>query len=132
MTITRQRPAFGTVKLLVGGYVALSVLTLVAIVLLRDHHDIVTDAVWVRATIVVGSSLLTAAFTRQAAGGSARGYLRLRLVSAIMLVAIVAIVALPGVFPVWLRVEQAGCGVLLLGVVLLVNGARMRSAFNAK
>src|SRR4051812_26958108 len=106
---------FKTTKLLVGAYVAISVLTLVAIFLLRDHHDLVTDAVWVRAGIVVASSLFTFLFVKQAEGGSRRGYLRLRIVSGAMLVAIAVIVALPGAFPVWLRVEQAGCGLLLLG-----------------
>jgi hypothetical protein len=118
--------------MLVGTYVVLSVLTLVAIVLLRNHSDLVTDAVWVRATIVVLSSLLTAMFVAQAAKGSKRGYLRLRLVSAIMLVAIAVIVALPGAFPVWLRIEQAVCGLLLLGVVLEVNSSGVRASFAAK
>jgi hypothetical protein len=44
-----------------------------------------------------------------------------------MLVAIVVIVALPGLFPVWLRIEQAVCGQLLLGVTVLVNGRRARA-----
>jgi hypothetical protein len=110
----------------------LSVLTLAAIVVLRNHPDLVTDAVWVRATIVVLSSLLTLLFTRQAANGSRRGYLRLRLVSAIMLVAIAVIVALPGAFPVWLRLEQAVCGLLLLGVVIDINSSGVRAAFAAK
>jgi hypothetical protein len=123
---------FRTAKMLVGAYVVLSVLTLAAIVVLRNHPDLVTDAVWVRATIVVLSSLLTLLFTRQAANGSRRGYLRLRLVSAIMLVAIVVIVALPGAFPVWLRLEQAVCGLLLLGVVIDINSSGVRAAFAAK
>lgn len=123
---------FHGTKLLVGTYVAVSILTLAAIVVLRNHPDLVTDAVWVRATIVVLSSALTAMFTAQAAKGSRRGYLRLRLVSAIMLVAIVVIVALPGAFPMWLRVEQAVCGLLLLGVVLQVNSTNVRASFAGK
>jgi hypothetical protein len=31
------------------------------------------------------------------------------------------IVALPGAFPVWFRLEQAVCGLLLLPVVVRVN-----------
>ena len=61
---------FHGTKLLVGTYVAVSILTLAAIVVLRNHPDLVTDAVWVRATIVVLSSALTAMFTAQAAKGS--------------------------------------------------------------
>jgi hypothetical protein len=46
-----------------------------------------------------------------------------------MLVAIVVIIALPGTFPLWLKGEQAVCGLLLLGVALLVNGKHLRSVF---
>ncbi|GAB3145146.1 hypothetical protein GCM10027258_35180 [Amycolatopsis stemonae] len=128
MTTTRTEPAgFRPVLLLTGGYAALSVLTLVAIVLFRNNHAMVTDAVWVRATIVVASSLLTFAFARSAARGSRKGLLRLRIVSAVMLVAIAVIVVLPGLFPVWLRAEQAVCGLLLLSVTVLVNSKRLRA-----
>ena len=127
MTTTSRTAAAGfrPVLLLTGAYAALSVLTLVVIVLFRNHPAMVTDAVWVRATIVFASSLLTFAFARSAAGGSRKGLLRLRIVSAVMLVAIVVIVVLPGLFPLWLRIEQAACGLLLLGVTVLVNGRRL-------
>ncbi len=89
----------------------------------------VTPAVWIRGSIVATSALLTVVFTAQMARGSKSGYLRLRIVSAIMLVAVVAIIALPGVFPLWLKLEQGICGLLLLGVVVIVNGKRLRLAF---
>jgi hypothetical protein len=128
MTATRTEAAgFRPVLLLTGGYATLSVLTLLAIILFRNDHAMVTDAVWVRATLVVASSLLTFAFARSAARGSRKGLLRLRIVAGVMLVAIVVIVALPGLFPVWLRIEQAVCGLLLLGVTVLVNGRRPRA-----
>jgi hypothetical protein len=121
--------AFRRVLLLVAAYLGLSVLTVGAIVLFRHDPAMVTDAVWVRATIVVGSALLTLAFARRAARGSKKAFRRLRIVSAAMVVAITAVVALPGLFPAWLRIEQAVCGALLLGVVVLVNGRRLRSLF---
>jgi hypothetical protein len=120
---------FRRVKLLVGAYVGISVLTLVAIIVLRNHPAIVTQAVWVRGTIVVASAVITTAFATQMARGSNRGYLRLRLVSASMVVAIAVIIALPDPFPLWLKIEQGVCGLLLLGVVVVVNGTRLRSVF---
>jgi archaellum biogenesis protein FlaJ (TadC family) len=78
---------------------------------------------------VVASALLTFSFTVRAARGSRRAFLRLRLISAIMVVAIVVIIALPGTFPVWMKIEQGGCGLLLLGVVGLVNGGHLRARF---
>jgi hypothetical protein len=120
------------VKLLVGCYLGISVLTLVAIVLLRNNTALVTPAVWIRGTIVVASAVLTTSFAAQMARGSSSGYLRLRLVSAIMLVAIAVIIALPDPFPLWLKIEQGVCGLLLLGVVMIVNGKHLRSAFATK
>jgi hypothetical protein len=129
--IARQDPAHALrpVKRLVSAYLALSVGTLAAIILLRDHSGIVNSAVWTRGIIVVLSSLLMLRFTRRAARGAARAYLRLRIVSAAMVVAIAVIVALPGTFPVWMKIEQSACGLLLVGVVALVNRPRVRALF---
>jgi hypothetical protein len=125
------RAAFRTVRVLIGGYVALSLMTLTAVVLLRNHHSVVTAPVWVRSCIVVASSLLMTAFAARAAQGSRRAFLRLRLMSAIMVVAIVVIIAIPGSFPAWLKIEQGICGLVLIGVVAVVNGKHLRSAFAA-
>lgn len=128
-TESGARAALRGTRWLLAGYTALSVLAMGVLVVLRDDAAVATDAAWVRASIVLVSSLLTLLFAAQAGGGSPRGYLRLRLVTAVMLVAIIVIVAIPGAFPVWLRIEQAACGLLLAGVVLLVNRASVRALF---
>jgi hypothetical protein len=127
----RSAAALRSVQLLVAGYLALSVLTLIAIIALRNHTTVVNAAVWTRGTIVVASATLTVLFARRAARGSRKGFLRLRIVSAVMLVAIVVIISLPGTFPLWMKGEQAVCGLLLLGVALLVNGKHLRSVFTS-
>ncbi len=129
LTSNSPATALRPVRRLVACYLAISVLALVAAVLLRNHHNLVTPPVWVRSTIVVIAALLMTSFARNAGRGSSRAYLRLRIASGLMLVAIVVIVALPGDFPLWLKVEQSVCGLLLLAVVLLVNGKRIRSLF---
>lgn len=121
--------AFSLVKALLVGYLAVSVLTLAAIVLLRNDVSVVNPAVWIRGTIVAASSVLTLAFAAGAARGSRGAYRRLRVITAVMPVAIVVIIALPGTFPLWMKLEQAVCGVLLLGVVAVVNGRVMRASF---
>lgn len=126
---TRTRAAFRAVKLLIGGYLAISAATLVAIVALRDDAAVVNAAVWVRGTIVVASALLMLAFARRAARGARRAYLRLRIASAVMVVAIAVIIALPGTFPIWMKIEQGGCGLILLGVVAVANGRHLRASF---
>ncbi|MCU1679474.1 MAG: putative integral rane protein [Amycolatopsis sp.] len=127
----RSLTAFRSMKILIIGYFGLSLLTLVAIVLLRNHTGMVNQAVWVRGTIVAATSLLMLSFAVRAARGSRKGFLRVRITSAAMVVAIVVIIALPGTFPVWLKIEQAVCGLVLIGVVVVVNGKHLRSLFAA-
>ena len=129
MNDTRTVAAFRNVRRLVGAYVTLSVLTLVAIVLMRHDAAAVNPAVWIRGSIVAVTSVLMAAFVARAARGSARAFRRLRLVSAIMVVAIAVIISLPGTFPLWLKIEQGVCGAILIGVVAIVNGRHLRSLF---
>jgi hypothetical protein len=124
--------ALHSVNRLVGCYLGISVLTLVAIVVMRNNTAAVNDAVWTRGVIVVASALLMTTFVARAARGHTRAYLRLRLVSAIMVVAVAVIIALPGTFPLWMKIEQGGCGVLLIGVVLIVNSKQLRSEFAAR
>ncbi|GAB3876309.1 hypothetical protein ACFQ1S_07980 [Kibdelosporangium lantanae] len=128
--VTTTAQALRGTKVLVSAYLVLCVLTLAAIVVFRNDSAIVNDAVWTRAIIVTLSAVLTFAFTSRAAKGSRKGYLRLRIVSAVMVVAIAVIIALPGLFPMWMRIEQGVCGLLLLAVVVVVNGRRVRATFS--
>jgi hypothetical protein len=120
---------YRTVRLLLGGYLALGVAALAATVLLRHHPAEVTSAVWTRTVVVVVTAVLLLAVAGRAAHGSAGALRRLRIISAVTTAAIAVIVALPGAFPAWLRVEQAACGLLMLGVAVLTN--RPRSGLTA-
>ncbi|MFF2144787.1 hypothetical protein [Kitasatospora sp. NPDC058190] len=123
------RRAFRTVRRFVTVYLGLSVLTLAAAFALRSHTDVVTPAVWIRGTIVVASAAVTLLLAVRAAGGSRGAFRRLRILSAVMIAAIVAIIAVPGTFPVWMKIEQGLCGVALLGVAVVINGRQLRTLF---
>jgi peptidoglycan/LPS O-acetylase OafA/YrhL len=125
----RSLAAFRNVKRLVGCYLGISVLTLVAVVLLRNDTTIAPPSVWVRGMIVVVSALLMTVCASWMARGSRRGYFLLRLASTIMLVAIVVIIAIPGDFPLWFKIEQGVCGLFLFGVVVVANNNHLRSLF---
>jgi hypothetical protein len=129
LTHPRSRKAFQTIRMLTGGYLVLSVLTIAVSALLRNHTALVNSAVWIRGTIVVISAAFTYTFGARAARGSRGAYRRLRIVATVMVAAITVIIALPGTFPLWMKTEQAICGLLLLGVVVVVNGRHLRSAF---
>jgi hypothetical protein len=59
--------ALRVVKRLVGIYLGISVLTMVAVVLLRNNASLVTVTVWVRGIIVVVTALLMYPSARLAA-----------------------------------------------------------------
>lgn len=90
------------------------------------------SAVWIRGSIVVASAALMGRFAAGASRGSGRAWLRLRLVSTIMIVAIAVIIALPGTFPVWMKIEQGLCGLILIAVAVIVNGHDVRALFAAR
>jgi hypothetical protein len=122
MYAQRSTPIFRTVKLLIGGYLALSVLTVATVIVLSQADpDLVNPEAWVRSIIVAATSLLTFAFANRAARGKPRALLRLRIVVLIPLVAFAGVLLfLP--LPLWMIVEQAVCEVLLLTTAFLIFG----------
>ncbi|MGN6174885.1 MAG: hypothetical protein ACTHPS_18365 [Streptosporangiaceae bacterium] len=111
-----------TVELLVGSYLALSVLTVAMVVVLSQlAPHLVNPQAWVRSIIVAATSLLTFRFATRAARGKPRALLRLRIVVSILLIAIIAVLFfLP--LPLWMVIEQAVCGLLLLATTIIIFG----------
>ncbi|OXM54331.1 hypothetical protein [Amycolatopsis alba] len=125
----RVRTAFLRMKVLVSCYLGLSVLALVVAYLWRNRPELVTDLVWVRGEGVLIASVVLLLFVLGTARGRHGAYLRLRIASAAMVVAIAVLISLPGLLPVWMRVEQGLCGLVLIGVAVIANGTRLRSVF---
>jgi hypothetical protein len=120
----RDRVVFWVVLTLVATNLVVSVGTLAAVVAARDGAVMVDLAVSGR---VVGGTM-SSIFASRVAWGSRRAFPRLRVVAAIMTTTAVPPLVTPGL-PGWLKLEQATCGLLMLGVFLLVNGRRLRGAF---
>lgn len=123
---------FRKIKLLLGGYLGVSVLAIVAIVLMRQHPAEVNSAVWTRGSLAAASAVVALAVAARAADGSQGAYRRLRIISVAIVVAIALIIALPDGFPLWMKAEQGVAGLLMAGVAVLVNGSHLRSRFAAK
>ncbi|HEX3752328.1 MAG TPA: hypothetical protein VHW06_17300 [Streptosporangiaceae bacterium] len=126
------RDPFRAIRGLLLGYLGAGVAALVAVILLRNHPAEVNGAAWVRSIIVVGTALILLSAATLAGRGTRGAFRRLRIISIVTTVAIAAIVAVPGTLPVWLKVEQACCGVIMLGVVLLANGRAAWARFAAR
>ena len=125
------RQAFRTTRRLIIAFIALNAATLVAAFFLSRHAPtLVNSTVWTRAFLVLLASLLAMSYTNRASRGFARAYRNLRLLSACSVVAVVVLVALPGLLPGWMRLEQALCGLLLLGVVVSINSSKVRALYS--
>jgi hypothetical protein len=121
--------AFRKIKLLVGGYLGISVLAVAAIVLMRHHPAEVNSSVWTHGIVVAASAVVAFNVAVRAARGSRGAYRRLRIMSVVLVAAITVIIALPGSFPLWMKAEQGVAGLLMIGVAVLANGSHVRSLF---
>jgi cytochrome bd-type quinol oxidase subunit 2 len=131
LTHPHTAAAFRTIRRLLLAYLVVSVAALVAIVAMRNDAGEVNSAVWTRAIIVAVSAALMLLFATRAAEGSRGAYRRLRIISIVTVVAIAAIIASPGTFPVWLKVEQGLCGLIMAGVAVVAHQPRLRALFAA-
>jgi hypothetical protein len=116
-----------TVVKLVAAFLVISVSTLVAVVAMRHHPALVTPGVWIRTPLVAASAAVLLWLAVRAERGHAGSFRRLRIISMVVLAAIIAVVAWPGAFPAWLRIEQAVCGLFMLSVVIRTNLPRVRA-----
>ena len=128
-TEPRTRRSFRTVQVLGWSYLGLSVLALVAIFLLRHDSAEVNDTAWIRGIIVAATGVLLIVFIERMTGGSREAHRRLRFISIGVPIGIAVIVAIPGMLPLWMRLEQGACGLLMIGVALVVNGRHLRGLF---
>jgi len=126
---SRAARALRTTTILIAAYAAVSVITLVAVILLRGNPDIVNVAVWIRGCFAAASGITLTLFAIQASRGSAPAFRRVRIISIVIVVAIAVIILLPGTFPLWMKIEQGVCELLLIGVVILVNRRHVRAQF---
>jgi hypothetical protein len=106
---------------LVVGYLVISLITVGVLAVLQSMvPGQAGTAAWIRGCIVAATSVLMVAFAGRAVAGDPRALLRWRIVVVVMIVAIGVIVSIAGFIPVWMRVEQVLCGIMLVGVAVLI------------
>jgi hypothetical protein len=121
-TATALRPAAALILV----HLLLSLAAVAVLVVDRDQASVATTDAWVHGVIVAATAVLLLTFVLRALRASTKAYLRLRISSSVLLVALVVIVLLPGAFPDWMRALEAGSAVCLLGVVAVANRPRTR------
>ncbi|WP_051341805.1 hypothetical protein [Pseudonocardia spinosispora] len=124
------RRALRTTRNLIVAFIVLSAATCIATFFLNHYAPaLVNSTVWTRSFLVLADSVLAMLYAVRASRGFTQAHRNLRLLAAGSLVAVVVLVVLPGLLPGWMKLEQALCGLLLLGVVVNVNGRKVRALF---
>jgi hypothetical protein len=125
--LPRTRAALRRVRQILSVYVAVGVAAVAVIIVTRDSNPEVYAAGIGR--VVGGTAIFV--FAGKAARGLRSAFTRVRIVSGIVTVTVLPVLIVPGRFPMWLRFEQGCSGLIMLGVVLIVNGRSRRAAFVA-
>ncbi|WNV86871.1 hypothetical protein [Umezawaea sp. Da 62-37] len=123
------RQAFGTVKLLVAAYGAVSAAVFTAVVVLSITGHAVTSFMWGRASGVLASAAVTYWLVTLAARGSRSAYVRVRIISVVVPIAIIVIDLVADGLPTWFVVVQVACALAVGATAFIVNGSRLRGAF---
>lgn len=109
---------------LVTGYVAIVLGTVVALAVMSSMAPrLATDEAWGHAVIVAIFAIVLPLRLRSARAGNARAWRAVGVIAAVLLVVNVVEAALPGAFPVWMRVQMAVIAVLMAALVVLTRKA---------
>ena len=112
-----------TASTVVRAYVALTVATVVALIVMSAvAPHLATDEAWGHALIVFVFVILLPLRMRAARKGSARALRAVTIMSAAVLVVNAVEAALPHAFPGWMRVEMVMIAVLMAVLVGLLTG----------
>ncbi|MGW7490744.1 hypothetical protein [Streptomyces sp. NPDC054786] len=125
----RTRRGFARAKILVAAYGALSAAVLLTVVLLALTAHPVTAFMWGRSAGVLASAAVLYWLTLLASRGTRWAYVRVRILSGLMPIAIVAIDLSAGGLPPWFVVLQMACALPLAAAAFLTNGSGLRAAF---
>ena len=117
------------IRVLCVVYLAATVVTLGFLAWKNGDASLVTDEAWVHAIILLALAVVLVRVAKRAEAGSRRGYLRLRIVGLVVPLASLVEALIPGLFPTWMRIEQALYGVLLLAVAALASSPAVRRSF---
>ena len=121
--IFRGMRAMLLVELVVG------VLAAIAAVVLTALGNEVNTAVWLRTFGVLAITVTLYYFSVRAAEGYYWAYQRLRLFTIVFPIVTLVTASIPGLYPLWMTIEQVIFSLILIAVGDLLASAPMRIAF---
>jgi hypothetical protein len=125
----RTREAFDTVKKYVKLYSVICAITLGTVAVVAISGPTVTTFMWVRSVILLAIAPVIYRMTVRASQGMRRSFERVRALTVIMPIAIIAVDLIPGVCPAWYAVMQAISALALIGAAVITRGSTLRTAY---
>jgi hypothetical protein len=122
--------AFRCVKILLVTVFVVSIVVLVFAFVNRSNPGLVNAVVWIRGIAVAAAAVILYGFAVIALHGRTWAYHRLRLLSFLIPCGVVLLIVAPGEFPLWMKVEQGFCGILVLLAGLIINRREVRALFS--
>jgi peptidoglycan/LPS O-acetylase OafA/YrhL len=116
------------VRRLTAAYLAVSLAAVAALAL----HAGGNGSAWVHGIIVAATAIGTFSASILAGRGQRGAFMRLRIFSVVLVVAVIVIAALPGDFPVWMKLAELLGAALMAVVAVTVNGPTLRAHFKRR
>jgi hypothetical protein len=117
------------VRLFCGAYLAVSLAAVAALVLHRYDHVAAGASAWTHGIIVAAAALASFSASILAGRGRRGAFIRLRVMSVALVLAVIVIAALPGSFPLWMKLAEVLGAALMAVVAVTVNGSTLRAHF---
>ena len=125
----RTRRAFRGIRWILAAEVVVGLAAVVIAIVLTVNGQQVAWAVWFRSVVVLGITVTLYYFATRGAEGYYWGYSRLRLFSRIFTLVTLVIATIPGLYPLWMTIEQIIFSLLMIGIGDLLTTDHMRAAF---
>ncbi|HEY4226034.1 MAG TPA: hypothetical protein VGM70_09495 [Pseudolysinimonas sp.] len=125
----RTRRGFAGILWILAAEIVVGVVAVIIAIVLTAHGTPPAWAVWFRSVAVLAITATLLYFAWRASLGWYWAYSRLRLFSRIFPIVTLVIAAIPGLYPLWMTIEQIVFSLLLIGVGDILTGDVMREAF---
>ncbi|WP_406051942.1 hypothetical protein [Kribbella sp. NBC_00889] len=129
LTSQKQLEAFNRAKGFVILYGLLAGVVVATIVDRAARHQVVPGFLWGRSCTVLVTSVVAYWLLTRAARGARWAYVRIRVISIVMPIAIIGVDLIPGLCPGWFAAMQAVCALAMVPVAVVVNGPALRAGF---
>ncbi|MEU6968143.1 hypothetical protein AB0A71_10430 [Kitasatospora aureofaciens] len=126
---SRTHQAFSTAKKCITLFGVIGLITLATVAVLASAGHVSTPFMWIRGVIFPALAPVLLRLAGRAAEGDYRAFDRIRTLSTVMPIAVIAVDLIPGICPAWYAVLQGLSALALLPVAVLTRTKAVTAAF---